>query len=512
MPSRSPATLAIGFIALVAGGAGGYLLGAGSGPAQPAPGSSGPALAEGAPRAPGSQAAAPSLVNPAQAKPVAAQPASAEVAALPGPARTAVEAHLLPTTPSAEPLDPAVLGLLGELTQLLKSGALEAHFAAGASEPDLAGFLLEQYLRIGQPEQAFALLSRAPVLGNEAWGQVGEALVSAGQPVRAADAFAEALRGSPGFDGTGFLTYDWPLVGYLQSLGNLEPAMALALIEPRLAAAEGVAPEMRLEVAGLLEKAGRSEEARAAALTLLEGDSLHQSMRLLARLDPQRAEQELRQRLSQGPDGDLEVQLFELLAGSERQEEALSMLEERLGSAGDADALILAAARELSPEQLAGRLEGWLGRAQNPLNLRQQLGELALSNGDIAGAAEHYLTSWDHGAGSGWLPYLPDDVMRMDPTRVRTALDRASGNAGRNDEVWGDIADHYWRLGDKERAYQAWNTAKELDPNDSEWTNKLSNYTNGVDPLNGQGGNSMLFGGDGLPVQLLQNLGYSVGH
>jgi tetratricopeptide (TPR) repeat protein len=515
MQSRSSAAIAIaiGSVALFVGGAGGYLLGSGSGsPAQ---------SEDRAPRAQdrnpaahqsGRTAAAPNLAGTAAPVSAEVQAATAPTETTPGPLRTALEAHLTPNVLPDGPVDPAVVGLIGELTQLLRSGALEGHFIALGSEPELAGFLLEQYLRIQQPEQAFALLSRAPVLGNEAWGRVGQALSESGQKVRAADAFAQALRSSPGFEGTGFLSFDWPLVGYLQSLGELEPAMALALIEPRLAAAEGAAPEMRLEIAGLLERAGRSEEARAAALALLEGDSLHQSMRLLARLDPERAEQELRQRLGQGQDSDLEVQLFELLAKSARQEEALALLETRLGGEGDPDALILAAARELSPEQLEGRLDGWLSRASNPLNVRQQLGELALQNGDIEGAAEHYLTSWDHGSSNGWLPFLPDDVMRLDPTRVRSALDRASVGAGRNDEVWGDIADHYWRLGDKERAYQAWNTAKELDPSDSEWTNKIQNYTNGVDPLNGQSGSSVVFSGLGSGTQVLQSLGYAAGH
>lgn len=478
------ALLAVGLVALLAGGAGGFLLGSPSPAAAPA---------EGSPAALGGQREASDGRAPTPGQPLAgaspAVAASPSAAAGPEPGqRNAIEAHLpigKPTSGLPTPAAPAG-GLLAELAALLESGAIEAHFAEQQHEPELAVFLLEQYLRIGQLEPAFLLLARAPQLGSESWGQVGEALQASGNPVRAADAFAEALRRCPGMEGTGFLDHDWPLVGYLQNLGQLEPAMALALIEPRLRAAQGVAPAMRLEVAQLLERSGRLEEARASALELLEGDSLHEGMRLLARLDPTRAEQELRARLGQGVDPDLDVQLFELLNGSQRSEEALALLEGRLTSEAGADAMILAAVRSLPPEQVEARLAAWIANAREPLQVRQQLGSLAMERGDVPQACEHYLASWEHADQGGWLPNLPDEVLNHDQARVRSALDRATGRAGRNDEVWGDIADHFWRLGDKDRAYHAWTMAREIDPSDGEWSGKLQNFSSGIDPLTGQ--------------------------
>lgn len=483
MQNRSSSVLlAVGLSCLIAGAAGGFMLGSPSPAPREIPGVGAPERApRDGEREPGAG------LQPPGAQASAAAPATAAASPDLGQ-RAAVEAHLPlarqdPGQPSTAPLGG---GLLAELTLLLGSGAIEAHFAAGPDETELASFLLEQYLRIGQLEQAYLLLGRAPNLGAESWGQVGEALLAGGNPVRAADAFAEALRRAPGMEGTGFLDHDWPLVGYLQSLGQLEPAMALALIEPRLRAAQGVAPAMRLEVAQLLERAGRTEEARASALDLLSGDSLHEGMRLLARLDPARAEQELRARLAEGADTDLDVQLFELLNGSQRSEEALALLEGRLGSEQGADGLILAAARNLPPELVEGRLAAWLAGAREPLQVRQQLGSLAMERGDVVLASEHFLASWEHADEGGWLPHLPDEVLNHDQARVRGALDRATGRAGRNDEVWGDIADHFWRLGDRDRAFQAWTMAREIDPGDGEWSGKLQHFASGNDPLTGQ--------------------------
>ena len=148
--------------------------------------------------------------------------------------------------------------------------------------------------------------------------------------------------------------------------------------------------------------------------------------------------------------------------------------------------MILAAVRSLPPEQVEARLAAWIANAREPLQVRQQLGSLAMERGDVPLACEHFLASWEHADQGGWLPHLPDEVLNHDQARVRTALDRATGRAGRNDEVWGDIADHFWRLGDKDRAFHAWTMAREIDPSDGEWSGKLQNFSSGIDPLTGQ--------------------------
>ena len=42
--------------------------------------------------------------------------------------------------------------------------------------------------------------------------------------------------------------------------------------------------------------------------------------------------------------------------------------------------------------------------------------------------------------------------------------------ADQDDEVWGDLADEYWRAGEHELAKQAWQRAHGMDPGDGEWT------------------------------------------
>ncbi|MHC4376725.1 MAG: tetratricopeptide repeat protein [Planctomycetota bacterium] len=391
---------------------------------------------------------------------------------------------VLPTADELAGLAESDPELFQELQAFLRSGNLEGLLAdnpIGARQ-----FLLSLYLQTGNPLDALDLVQRSEDLPSGSWIQVADALQ--GQyPDKAAFAIEQGIRAQieHGF------SWDWPFPDWFQRLATMDAGRALAILEEHRATLDPIPPAVQQLWAQVLGEGGRREEARGTLMDLLQDpNQASQALRQLAELDPQAAEAELRSRLANNENpGDLRQQLMSLLIGQGRTEEALELLEGALDAGGgDINALLGKALGELPPEVVAEHLEDWMSRANsNDQGLWNTVAQHLLNAGDLAGATEHFMEGWERSANASgnWLSSLPEELLEHDPGAVLQTLDRLRDVAGTRDELWGDIADHYWRLGQTELARDAWARASEIDPGDGEWTGKLSKYDQGINPVGG---------------------------
>lgn len=408
---------------------------------------------------------------------------SEEVAANASPTGSRREA-VLPTADELAGLAESDPELFQELQAFLRSGNLEGLLAdnpIGARQ-----FLLSLYLQTGNPLDALDLVQRSEDLPSGSWIQVADALQGE-YPDKAAFAIEQGIRAQieHGF------SWDWPFPDWFQRLAAMDSGRALAILEEHRTTLDPIPPAVQQLWAQVLGEGGRREEARGTLMDLLQDpNQASQALRQLAELDPEAAEAELRSRLAdmENP-GDLRQQLMSLLIGQGRTDEALELLEGALATGGaDVNGLLGKALGELPPEVVAERLEDWMARADsNDQGLWNTVAQHLLDAGDLAGATEHFMEGWERStnASGNWLNSLPEELLEHDPGAVMQTLDRLRDVAGTRDEVWGDIADHYWRLGQTELARDAWARASEIDPGDGEWTGKLSKFDQGVNPVGG---------------------------
>jgi tetratricopeptide (TPR) repeat protein len=391
---------------------------------------------------------------------------------------------VLPTGAALQGLAENDPELFQELQAFLRSGSLEGLLAdnpIGARQ-----FLLSLYLQTGHPLEALDLVQRSDDLPSGAWIQVADALQEQ-FPDKAAFAIDQGIRAQieHGF------AWEWPFPEWFQRLAAMDPVRTLAILEEHRAALDPVPPAVQQLWAQVLGEGGRREEARGTLMDLLQDpNQVSQALRQLAELDPEAAEAELRARLANSDKpGDLRQQLLSLLIGQGRTDEALELLEGALDTGGgDINMLLSKALGELPPEVVAERLADWMQRANsNDQSLWNTVAQHLLESGDLAGATEHFMQGWERSANASgnWLSSLPDELLQHDPAAVLATLDRMRDVAGSRDELWGDIADHYWRLGQVELARDAWARASEIDPGDGEWTGKLSKYDQGINPVGG---------------------------
>jgi tetratricopeptide (TPR) repeat protein len=405
-----------------------------------------------------------------------------------------VPANATPTGSRREAVLPAANELAGlaesdpelfqELQAFLRSGNLEGLLAdnpIGARQ-----FLLSLYLQTGNPLDALDLVQRSEDLPSGSWIQVADALQ--GQyPDKAAFAIEQGIRAQieHGF------SWDWPFPDWFQRLATMDAGRALAILEEHRSTLDPIPPAVQQLWAQVLGEGGRREEARGTLMDLLQDpNQASQALRQLAELDPEAAEAELRSRLANTENpGDLRQQLMSLLIGQGRTDEALELLEGALDAGGgDINALLGKALGDLPPEVVAERLEDWMARANsNDQGLWNTVAQHLLNAGDLTGATEHFMEGWERSsnASGNWLNSLPEELLEHDPGAVLQTLDRLRDVAGTRDELWGDIADHYWRLGQTELARDAWARASEIDPGDGEWTGKLSKFDTGINPVGG---------------------------
>jgi tetratricopeptide (TPR) repeat protein len=368
--------------------------------------------------------------------------------------------------------------LVGELTALLADPALLA--LVGASEEATADFLMHLYLGLGDLDAALSLAQRTdPTAGG--WSQLAQALDGAGRAKDAANAYAAAL------EAAGRFAWEEPLASWATRLAELDPARGLALLEERSGESGAGDPSaMRLALARSLARTGRTDEAREALLALVaENREVSSSLAALAEFDATLAESELRRVLGAGGHAELHVQLVELLTSQGRSTDALAALDVALAQPSEQSyALIAAALSNMSELVDDTRLAAWIASNDNQSGLFQQVGEHFANAGNVERALPWLQDGWEEQlAKDGYLFQLPEALLTQNPTLVRGMVDAAATKAGDRDEIWGDIADHYWRLGDAAAAENAYRRANQLDPGDGEWTGKLTALAEGKPPF-----------------------------
>ncbi|QDU85206.1 Tetratricopeptide repeat protein [Planctomycetes bacterium Pla163] len=373
--------------------------------------------------------------------------------------------------------------LLAELRALLGSEALLAMVTE--SDETTAAFLMHLYLGLGDTKSALDLARRTnPPAGT--WAQIAAQLSLEGNKVDAAEAYMSAL------EAAGRFAWEDPISSWALQLAALDPQRGLAFLEEHATGSAADPDDMRLALARSMAETGREEEARTSLLEMVALDrSVAASLKALAQFDPELAESEIRRLLGEGRHPNLYGQLAGLLVDEGRTSEALAAIQEGFdlartgaGSGPDPSTLFFEAIGLLGGTVDDATIDGWIETSGGGSSLRHQAALTFLGQGDLDRAAPYFEAAWmTQAANEGYLSYLPDSFLEQKKEQVHAWLDSASQVAGTKDEVWGDIGDHYWKIGELEKAENAWNTAHDIDPNDGEWTGKLNQIAAGNPPL-----------------------------
>jgi tetratricopeptide (TPR) repeat protein len=447
---------------------------------------------------PGGLLAAPRPSAASPAAPLAqmaesAGPESTRTAVVPGGAPPEVEVAEVPSVAELGAADP----LVAELTALLRSGRLEGQLAGDRTA--LIDRLVDLYVEVEDPLAARGLLARVGETKANNWNYLATILEQGGWPAEAEQARIEAIRLAlqPGGQN---LSNVWPQDFWIrmqrfqfdldESIDTLLQRSPQAVADLLLAqAGTGELPiNQRLDLFQALAATGQSEAAMAELESLLEDPTTALSaIQSLAQIDPERAEAELRARIAAhgGQSAHLEAELLSMLARTGRTEEALTMVERALEQGAAPNHLVQAALSHLSLDQVGERLDRWIEASGSDLSLLEQAADFYYNGEDWESATGLYLRLYDHpqAGGNGYLPLIPEEVGTRAAAEFGLRLSRMEQRAGDNDEFWGDIADAYWRIGDFAAAERGWNQAAAIDPQDGEWSSKLSAVHNGTDPL-----------------------------
>ena len=372
---------------------------------------------------------------------------------------------------------------MSELAELLSSGRLEPQLTAQADESDpefgAALVLLDLYRQVGDLTAALDVLERHQDLGHKRWSLVGRDLTKAGELGLASRALTEAINLLPPETKWGA-----PLTRYISQLAAVDPAGALSRAEAFIQG--DTTPAQDLLLAQLMSQAGQGAAARARAIELLELDQDPvAALAILADEDPELAEAEIRRRLDgeDAPD-ELETQLLDLLVEGGRHEDALALMDERAADGGQDPSLLRHALQALPAHLVETRLDAWLEDSSDSVAARHIVGG-HFAHSDPARAFDFYASGFEEAfdQSRGSLNPIPDEILLHDPSRAMATLSGAAARAGSNDEIWGDLGDHYWRMGEAHLAEEAWQRAAELDPDDSEWFGNLQDLALNQSPV-----------------------------
>jgi len=328
--------------------------------------------------------------------------------------------------------------LLEEIARAREQGLL--------GDGELAEFLARIYLQRGEPARAHALLVEHLSQDFGLWWSVAESFALAGDRARQREVLLAALELWP----------DHPSL--LDQLQMLDPGYVVTRLRTQLGLQPPPGdPGVRARLARALVASGARDEARALIEALLaEQPADLESIALLAELDPADA-------------------LARFEAGFGGSEEQISvraaMLDILIGSGNPAAAedVLARSQREgsaIDPGEWGMVAEAWL------------------ASGDSARSASAYFQALgcEEGDPDSWVHSLED----LAPEALLRELERRiAGDAARNDEYWGSLADSYWRAGRPSDARSAWERAYELDREDGEWPMRLEALRAGRDPYDG---------------------------
>jgi len=367
--------------------------------------------------------------------------------------------------------------LVTDLSALLSDPDLLAR--VGADDAAATGFLMHLYLGLGDLDAALALAQRTPTTAGT-WAQLAGAFDGVGRGADAANAYASALAAA------GRFCWEDPLSSWATRLAELDPARGLVVLEQHRSSTGNDPGVMQLALARSMARTGREDEARATLLALVQRNAeVSSALAALAEFDPALAESELRRLIGQGGQSALEVQLAQLLVSQGRTEDAIAAIEAGLRNPGDQSyAFLSTALSSLSGAIDDERLSRWVEAAGPGSGFHQMVGQHFADSGDLTRALPYIEQGWQRQLeNESYLSALPQSLIDAQPGTARALVDAAAGRAGDRDEVWGDVADHYWRLGDATAAENAYRRANQLDPNDGEWTSKLQALAEGRPPL-----------------------------
>lgn len=372
-----------------------------------------------------------------------------------------------------EALDPDVAVmmplLLAELDTVFQLGLVHERFK---DDPyDLGWFLMSTYLESNRPDEAMALMTRLaememfdPSMAQNIAMMYDDSL----DPGGATAAWERALGLNPGDQQSAL------------RLAELDPSLALSTLQSALAEQEAPGEtSTRMRLAEVLEVSGRDDEARAILDQLYsEGNFDWSTWDLMAKLDPEAAEERLREQIAATGDSDLTERLAGVLAANGNEVEAVStlvaLLEQEPGRSSARSQLL-----ELDPDQGFAYLKTAAPLNPDDSSLWTELGDQYLQRNDSASAVDAWLTAFRNSPGDTmWANRLQEHA----PEQLISEYEAATAGST-NDELWGDMADTYWRTGRFDDALFAWKKANEIDPGDSEWTSKIASVENNTDPF-----------------------------
>jgi tetratricopeptide (TPR) repeat protein len=405
--------------------------------------------------------------------------------------------------------------LRDELLALIASGRLEGKLA---ENPDaLLDLLVRLEVQMGRPGEALALLERQENVSMATWEQLFH-LCGLANP----DIGAIAMRHAfdlhlASLDASGLPTlFEHPATQHLEFMLNVDPTAALEMLALLRARGMASTAETLTLEARALAKNGQVDRARDVLLALMEDPEQYWTgLSTLTTLDPTTAEEKLRENLQHPEWGAYaNSQLVALLTGQGRRLEALEAFEGAL-AAGTADSsLWYQVIQSLDAATLELELDRWLAMGPVDFDVQQTLANHFAAIGATKRSLESFAALWEQSfQQGGWLPQIPLEVLKAHPSDALALLDSAASKLPENDEMWGDVADMYWMAGEHDLAVAAWEHAKQLDPNDGEWTNKLDQASSGGSPVwtgeqtSALGDTSDLWPQD-TPLSLFEQLGY----
>lgn len=356
--------------------------------------------------------------------------------------------------------------LLAMLSEFLASGALEARYA---NDPHgLANFLFWQYLEADDPWLAWQVLQTHD-LGDENFGAVGRELRDQGNLAAATQAWLEALRRDP-TDG------EW--IGYLT---EHDPNGALAILEEVILNDPGMEQNLRGSMVRMLLASGQTDEAmRRVDLMFNEEYVTPEAWDLLAQVNPEEAERRLRQEVGNDPHGEVRMRLARVLQSQGKSEELAELLEGVLTDVpGSWEALNMLS--QVDSEASLAILQRRVAAGNDEAHVLGMMGDQLNQLGRTGEAVDAWMQAFEQDPqNTTWsyrlLQHSPDQFFPLYEQRTQEI---------NYDEMWGDLADAYWSAGRHADAQRAWETARSLDPDDGEWTGKLSSLASGEDPLGG---------------------------